>query len=276
MTSCTRRASRSDSCCIRPANRRTASGSSAASVSASASSDIAPTGVLSSWLTFATKSRRTASTRRASVRSSTSTRTRVEPSGATRASTSRVAEPNGPRRSSSSASRISPSRRTARTSSSSSSDSSRCSRTRPKEYAAGLARTTWSAASRTTVEDRSSARTSATPAGSACGAGCHVDGLLVALAGPEREHRAAPTSDADQPATSPASNASTPPIVGAPRGPGRCPRPRARVVRLLFTCGQAPVHARLARCAAVRPTKGDPCATRTTRSSTPSPTSWSR
>ena len=41
---------------------------------ASASSASAPTGVLSSWLTLATKSRRTASTRRASVTSSTSTR----------------------------------------------------------------------------------------------------------------------------------------------------------------------------------------------------------
>ena len=108
------RASRSDSCCIRPANRRTASGSSAASGSASASSDSAPTGVLSSWLTLATKSRRTASTRRASVRSSTSTSTsgraeRGDP-GQRRC---RVAGRTGRGGSSSSASRISPSRRTA-------------------------------------------------------------------------------------------------------------------------------------------------------------------
>ena len=46
-----------------------------------------PTGVLSSWLTLATKSRRTASTRRASVRSSTSSSTCALPSGATRAAT---------------------------------------------------------------------------------------------------------------------------------------------------------------------------------------------
>ena len=57
---------------MRPANRVTASGSSAASWRASASRDSAPTGVLSSWLTLATKSRRTASTRRCSVWSSAS------------------------------------------------------------------------------------------------------------------------------------------------------------------------------------------------------------
>ena len=46
-----------------------ASGSSAAPSIASASSDSAPTGVFSSWPTLATKSRRTASTRRVSVTS---------------------------------------------------------------------------------------------------------------------------------------------------------------------------------------------------------------
>ena len=45
------------------ANRRTVSESSADASSASASSAIAPTGVLSSWLTLATKSRRVASMR---------------------------------------------------------------------------------------------------------------------------------------------------------------------------------------------------------------------
>ena len=67
----TSRASRSLSVCIRPANRCTASGSSAASMTASESSWIAPTGVFSSWLTLATKSRRIDSTRRSRVRSST-------------------------------------------------------------------------------------------------------------------------------------------------------------------------------------------------------------
>ena len=61
--------------CIRPAKRATASGSSAQASTDSARSDSAATGVFSSWLTFATKSRRTSSTRRASVESSTSTRT---------------------------------------------------------------------------------------------------------------------------------------------------------------------------------------------------------
>ena len=61
-------ARRSLSVSIRLANRWTASGSSEASVTASASSRMAPTGVLSSWLTLATKSRRTASTRFSRVR----------------------------------------------------------------------------------------------------------------------------------------------------------------------------------------------------------------
>ena len=86
----TSRVSRSLSMSIRPANRLTASGSSEASATASASSRIAPTGVLSSWLTLATKSRRTASTRRSRVRSSTSASTSREPSGATRAVTWRA------------------------------------------------------------------------------------------------------------------------------------------------------------------------------------------
>ena len=81
----TSRVSRSLSICIREANLTTASGSSAAWATASASRLMAPTGVLSSWLTLATKSRRMASTRRSLVRSSTSTRTSRLPSGATRA-----------------------------------------------------------------------------------------------------------------------------------------------------------------------------------------------
>ena len=85
MICCTSRVSRSLSVCIRPANRVTASGSSAASCTASASSLIAPTGVFSSWDTLATKSRRIASTRRSRVRSSTS------------ASTSRLLERRDPR-----------------------------------------------------------------------------------------------------------------------------------------------------------------------------------
>ena len=83
----TKRVSRSLSVRIRAENRCTASGSSAASPTASASRLSAPTGVFSSWLTLATKSRRIASTRRSRVRSSTRTSTSLLPSGATRAAT---------------------------------------------------------------------------------------------------------------------------------------------------------------------------------------------
>ena len=93
MICCTSRARRSLSVCIRPAKRCTASGSSAASMTASESSLIAPTGVFSSWLTLATKSRRIDSTRRSRVRSSTRARTSWLLSGATRAVTWRGGSP---------------------------------------------------------------------------------------------------------------------------------------------------------------------------------------
>ncbi|MFC5126714.1 hypothetical protein ACFPRL_26275 [Pseudoclavibacter helvolus] len=64
---------------------------------ASASSVTAPMGVLSSWLTFATKSRRTLSTRSASVRSSASTRKNLVERGAARTRTWISERPNGPR-----------------------------------------------------------------------------------------------------------------------------------------------------------------------------------
>ena len=117
------RESRSLSVSIRRAKRSTASGSSEASATASARSLIAPTGVFSSWDTLATKSRRTASTRRSRVRSSTRASTSRELSGATRAVTVR----GGPlgRGSTRSASRIWPSRRTCRTSSASSEEARR-------------------------------------------------------------------------------------------------------------------------------------------------------
>ena len=79
-----RRASRS-SC---SANRATASGSSAAaSRSVSAAAWIDAAGVFSSWEAFATKSRRTASSRRDSVTSVTTTRT--DPSSAAGVATTR-------------------------------------------------------------------------------------------------------------------------------------------------------------------------------------------
>ena len=93
ISSWTRLVSRVASFCMRPAKRSTASGSSAASRTASESRESAPTGVFSSWLTFATKSRRTASMRRASVRSSTRSSTSREPSGATRAETASASPP---------------------------------------------------------------------------------------------------------------------------------------------------------------------------------------
>ncbi len=129
MTCCTSRVSRSLSSTIRSENRMTASGSSEASRTASDSRRMAPTGVFSSWLTLATKSRRTASTRRSRVRSSTSASTRREPSGATRTVTCRL----GPwlRGMTSSVSRICPSRRTSLTNEASVSETREVPRTNP-------------------------------------------------------------------------------------------------------------------------------------------------
>ena len=98
---------------------------------------MAPTGVLSSWDTLATKSRRTRSTRRSRVRSSTSASTRVEDSGAIRTVTCRGVA--WWRAISSSVSRIWPSRRTSATSSASSADIRLVPETRPIAYAGALA-----------------------------------------------------------------------------------------------------------------------------------------
>ena len=179
-----------------------------ASSMASASRDSAPTGVFSSWLTLATKSRRTASTRRASVRSSTSSRTSAEPSGATRAPHDEpVAGRAGRGGSSSSTSRISPSRRTWRGPASSSSG-----RTRPaaadqaeRVRAAGLAVTTGRP-----VEDDGRGpqhREHVGDAGGAAPAGAlRRRGTRRCCALAERRNgqarRTAPTSDADQAAPS--------------------------------------------------------------------------
>src|SRR6478672_2725942 len=163
MTCWTSRDSRSLSVSIRPANRFTASGSSAASCTASASSLIAPTGVFSSWLTLATKSRRTASTRRSRVRSSTSASTSREPSGATRAVTWRAGMPMRDIRIS--VSRICPSLRTWRTRSASSSEDRAVPRTRPRAYAGAEALSTTSLSSTTTALERSTESTVATPGG---------------------------------------------------------------------------------------------------------------
>ena len=163
MTCCTSRESRSLSVSIRPANRLTASGSSDASPTASASSRIAPTGVFSSWLTLATKSRRTASTRRSRVRSSTSASTSREPSGATRAVTCRDGAAG--RVINSSVSRIWPSRRTCSTRAARSSLTSVVPRTRPIAYAGAEAFSTRWESSTTTALLRSTESTVATPVG---------------------------------------------------------------------------------------------------------------
>src|SRR6201996_1233821 len=170
----TRKVSRDASCRIRPANRRTASASSAASSIVSASRASAPTGVLSSWLTLATKSRRTSSTRCRSVWSSARTRTSPPPptvpeSGATRTAKVVVRPPKRGTGTSNSASRISPSRRTCRARAASSLTMSRSPLTIPKVRAAALARSTRSSLSTTTAEDESTERTDAIPGGSLAG-----------------------------------------------------------------------------------------------------------
>ena len=159
---------------IRPAKRWTASGSSEASLTASASSRMAPTGVFSSWLTLATKSRRTSSTRFSRVRSSTSASTSRAPSGATRAVRVRAVPPAGAGRTSS-LSRICPSRRTCATSSSSSGTTRVLPRTSPKAYAGAEALRTWSDSSTTTALDRRMLSTAATPAWTT---GCSTSGRV--------------------------------------------------------------------------------------------------
>ena len=195
MTCWTNRESRSLSISIRAEKRLTASGSSAASCTASASSRIAPTGVFSSWLTLPTKSRRTASTRRSRVRSSTRASTSRAPSGATRAVTWRAGTPG--RAITSSVSRIWPSRRTCWTSVASSTDTSDCPRTSPMAYAGAEALSTVSLSSTTTAlllqdgEDRGDS-------GGYDGlVGGHRRAVLLAVADVPREHGSAGDDGAD-------------------------------------------------------------------------------
>ena len=162
---------------MRPAKRRTASGSSAASSMVSASRASAPTGVFSSWLMLATKSRRTSSTRRLSVWSSASSRMRPSvPSGATRTAKLVRRPPNELPDRSTSPSRVCPSRRTCRTRASSSPTMSWPSLTKPKVRAAWLAISTLSARSSTTAEEESTDRTDATPGGSLVARGLSAAG----------------------------------------------------------------------------------------------------
>ena len=85
------------SACSRRA-RRAATAGSCSSASVSANNDRAPSGVRSSWLMLATKSRRTSSSRRRSVTSSTTTSTSPEPSPSGWAASSNVSR-GGPARS---------------------------------------------------------------------------------------------------------------------------------------------------------------------------------
>src|SRR5580658_2042016 len=172
----TRLVSRCASWRILPAKRRTASASSAASSMVSASRASAPTGVLSSWLVLATKSRLTSSTRRLSVWSSARTRTSpppptAAPRGATRTAKLVVLPPSLGTGTSNSPSRISPSLRTWRARAASSVTMSRSPLTRPKARAAALARSTRSLLSTTTAEEESTDRTAAMPGGSLVGLG---------------------------------------------------------------------------------------------------------
>ncbi|CAB4701705.1 unannotated protein [freshwater metagenome] len=83
---------------MRSAKRRTCAASSLAASTASAKRASAPTGVFNSWLTLATKSRRTASTLRSSAKSSISTSSAPVPRAATRTRNSSSSRPSGGRR----------------------------------------------------------------------------------------------------------------------------------------------------------------------------------
>ena len=95
--SSTVRPSRMASACRRRASRAATAGS-CSSASVSANSDRAPSGVRNSWLMLARKSRRTSSSRRRSVTSSTATSTSPEPSPSGWAASSKVSR-GGPARS---------------------------------------------------------------------------------------------------------------------------------------------------------------------------------
>ena len=150
---------------MRAEKRSTASGSSGADWTASASSERAPTGVFSSWDTLATKSRRTASTRWASDRSSIMTSEAVDDNGATRTRACIATRPRGGRRSSSSSSRMAPSRRTCVTSATISGMSTRAPWLIPRFAASGDARSTVLSDPTTNAAPGRTARTRRIPSG---------------------------------------------------------------------------------------------------------------
>ena len=168
MMSCTSAASRPDSLCMRLANRRTASSSSAEDSSASASREMAPTGVFSSWDTLATKSLRISSVRVISVRSSASSRMYSSPSMAARTCTMMVPWPERAARAVRAASPGSRRRGGPRPSCPAAACGPRCGRgPGRRRRLPGLARTTPSTASTTTKARPTTASTSAAPGGRA-------------------------------------------------------------------------------------------------------------
>ena len=158
-----------------------------------------PTGVLSSWLTLATKSRRTSSSRRASVRSSASSSTCA---GARAARPGRrTSEPAAAERPAGQLqlpSRISPSRRTARARS----RSSACDELGPADQPEGVRGRAGLDARRrrcpaTTRADRRTARTSSDAGAAARARRARRHGVLGALG--RRGRRATATGAAGQP-----------------------------------------------------------------------------
>ena len=263
MICCTRRVSRSLSPCMRPANRTTASGSSFASATASASRLSAPIGVLSSWLTLATKSRRMASTRCASVRSSARTTISRDVSGATRAWICVAL----PRRWSSrtSASRTWPSRRTWWTRVMSSSGR-RSSRTRPIATAGADAWRTVSSASTITADDDRTESTASAPGGTT--GVPRALGLAALAVTPQLRHqRACRGADhsGDQESCTGVHNIDRRPVHVASPSAGR------------LTCAfRRPFTPRSPRVASRSPRRSTvaSCVTSTTNSSTRSSTTW--
>ena len=234
---------------------------------ASARSLIAPTGVFSSWDTLATKSRRTASTRRSRVRSSTRASTSRELSGATRAVTvrgrtarprQRRGRPRGSGRRGVPAGRARRARRRPGAG----------SRTSPSARAGAEALTTSSSSSTTTALLRSTESTVATPAGRT-GSSCGGDRVLLALADVPRQDRAAGDDGPDERGEKRLRRGAHTLMV---RSTSRWRSPTRRRARRLFTAA----FTGRPRAGHLRPPTVQPCAKPSTTSSTRSSTTWPR
>ena len=197
MICCTSRVSRALSVCIRPANRVTASGSSAASWTASASRFSAPDRGLQ--LVRDVGDEVAADRLDAALAGAVLDQREHQPAArAARPARSRAAARRpGPRDITSSVSRICPSRRTCRTSSASSSTATSLSRTSPKAYAGAEALRTSSFSSTTSALERRTESTVAMPGGH----GGLLDGrrlVHLRLADPPREDDAGAEHRAEQ------------------------------------------------------------------------------